>query len=134
MFIVKTFTHLHMPYFKWLTLFISSSTLLCCALPILLISLGFGAVVASLNYNLPALVFLAEHKSWTLVLSATLLLFMARFIWRSQQVCPADPELANYCQMTKRWNKKIFWLSVVIWSIGFFSSVLLQPLRLLFGF
>ncbi|MDQ7050407.1 MAG: hypothetical protein Q9M92_13100 [Enterobacterales bacterium] len=35
---------------KWgvIILFTSSATLLCCALPILLVSLGMGAVVASL--------------------------------------------------------------------------------------
>ena len=49
---------LEKPYLKWLTLFIASGTLLCCALPILLVTLGFGALVASLNYNIPGLVFL----------------------------------------------------------------------------
>ena len=116
-------------YLKWLTLFVTSSTLLCCALPILLVLLGFGAVVASLNYNVPGLVFLAEHKLWTLSLSALLLLFLAWVIWRPNQSCPTDPQLAEHCQMSKRWNKYIFWISVVIWSIGFFFSTLLLPLR-----
>jgi len=126
--------HFNVPYFKWLTLFISSSTLLCCALPILLVSLGFGAAMASLNYNIPALVFIAEHQFWMLILSAGFLLFLARFIWKSQQSCPADPELAKYCQITKHWNKRVFWLSIAIWCIGFFFSVLLQPLRILWAF
>ena len=131
---MKAAIHLNMSYLKWLTLFISSSTLLCCALPILFVSLGFGAAVASLNHNLPALVFLAEHEVWILILSALFLLFLARFIWRPQQSCPSNPELATYCHMTKRWNKIIFWLSVMIWCIGFFTSVLLQPLRTLLNF
>lgn len=117
------------PYLRWVTLFITSGTLLCCALPILLVSLGFGAVVASLNYNIPGLVFLAEHKLWTLSLSALLLLFLAWVIWRPNQACPTDPDLANHCQKAKRWNQRIFWLSVGIWAVGFFFSVLLLPLR-----
>ena len=64
-------------YLRWLTLFATSGTLLCCALSILLVSMGFGAVVASLNYNLPGLMFFAEHKMWTLSLLALLLLFLA---------------------------------------------------------
>ena len=116
-------------YLKWLTLFITSSTLLCCALPILLVSLGFGAIVASLNFNIPGLVFLAEHKLWTLSLSALLLIFLAWVIWRPNQSCPADIQLAAQCQKAKLWNKRIFWLSVSIWSIGFFFSMLLLPLR-----
>ena len=117
---------------RWLTLFITSSTLLCCALPVLLVALGFGAVVANLNYNIPGLVFLAANKLWTLSLSALLLGFLAWVIWRPNQTCPVDPELASRCQVTKRWNQWVFWLSVLIWIIGFFFSVLLLPLRQFF--
>ena len=119
-------------YFKWLTLFITSGTLLCCALPILLVTLGFGAVVASLNYKIPGLVLLAEHQSWTLGLSAIFLVFLAWIIWRPNQTCPSEPDLALQCQQAKQWNKKIFGLSVFIWTIGFFFSVLLLPLRHMF--
>ncbi|NQZ53919.1 MAG: hypothetical protein HRT93_06670 [Piscirickettsiaceae bacterium] len=121
-------------YLRWLTLFITSGTLLCCALPILLVSLGFGAVVASLNYNIPGLLFLAEHKFWTLSLSATLLLFLAWVIWRPNQICPTDSKLAAHCQTTKRWNQRVFWLSAIIWCVGFFFSVLLLPLQRFFDF
>lgn len=117
------------PHFRWMTLFITSGTLLCCAIPVLLVSMGFGAVVASLNYNIPGLTFLAEHKLWTLSISALLLLFLAWIIWRPNQSCPADAQLAIYCQNSKRLNQRIFWLSVVIWVIGFFFSILLLPLR-----
>ena len=121
-------------YLRWVTLLVSSGTLLCCALPVLLVSLGFGAVVASLHYNIPSLIFLAEHKLWTLGLSALLLLFLAWVIWRPNQSCPTDPELLIHCQTGKRWNQKIFWLSVTVWSVGFFFSVLLLPLRQFFNF
>jgi mercuric ion transport protein len=116
-------------YLGWLTLFTSGGTLVCCALPILLVSMGFGAVAASLNYNIPGLVFLAENKIWTLSLSALLLLFLAWVIWRPGQSCPADPELAAYCGKAKKWNRRIFRFSVTIWAIGFFFSYLLLPLR-----
>lgn len=121
-------------YLRWGTLFITSGTLLCCALPIVLVSMGFGAIVASLNFNVPGLLFLAEYKLWTLSLSALLLLFLAWVIWRPNQSCPADPELAAHCQTAKRWNQRVFWLSSIIWCIGFFFSVLLLPLRIYVGF
>lgn len=116
-------------HIKWLTLFVTSGTLICCALPILLVSLGFGSTIASLNYNIPGLLFLAEHKVWTLSLSALLLSFLAWVIWRQNQSCPINPEIAKYCKQTKKWNKRIFFLSVIIWFIGFFTSYLLLPLR-----
>ncbi|PCJ39467.1 MAG: hypothetical protein COA99_10255 [Moraxellaceae bacterium] len=121
------------PYFRWLTLFITSGTLLCCALPIVLVTMGFGAAVASMNVNNPGLAVLAEYKIWTLGLSALLLAFLAWVIWRPNQVCPVSSELATYCQNAKRWNQRVFWISVVIWSMGFFFSVLLLPLRQFFN-
>ena len=116
-------------HLRWLTLFVASGTLVCCVLPIVLVSLGFGAVAASLAYNIPGLVFLAEHKMWTLSLSALLLGFLAWLIWRPNQQCPADARLAAACQQAKRWNKRVFCLSVAIWWVGFFFSVMLLPLR-----
>jgi len=120
------------PYLRWFTLFVTSGTLLCCALPVLLISVGLGTVVASLNYNIPGLMFLAEHNFWILSLSALLLVFMAGVIWRPNQACPSDPKLAAVCQKARNWNQWIFWVSVIIWGIGFFFSILLLPLRQLF--
>ena len=98
-------------------------------MPVLLVSVGLGATMASLNYNVPGLLFLAENKLWTLSLSAILLIFLAWVIWRPNQSCPADPELAKHCEVAKVWNKRIFWISVIIWSFGFFFSILLLPLR-----
>jgi len=117
------------PYLRWITLFVASGTLLCCALPILLVTLGFGAVVASFNYNIPGLIFLAENKIWTLTISALILMVLAWVIWRPNQHCPTVPALAALCKKSKIWNKRIFWISSMIWFIGFFTSFLLLPLR-----
>jgi hypothetical protein len=57
----------------WLVLFTSSSTLICCALPIFLVTLGLGAVSATLFETLPFLVTLAKHKLWMFVGSAAML-------------------------------------------------------------
>ena len=48
----------------WLVLFATSTTLVCCALPIMLVTVGFGAVSAALFSNLPFLVTLAKFKLW----------------------------------------------------------------------
>ncbi len=118
------------PHFGWLALFVSGGTLICCALPIVLVSLGFGAVAASLFYNIPGLLFLAEQKAWTLGLSASLLAVLAWLVWRPGQSCPADPQLAALCTRARTWNRRIFFVGVVIWGIGFFFSYLILPLRL----
>ena len=120
-------------WLSWMTLFVSSGTLLCCAFPILLTALGFGAFIASLYYSIPALVFFAEHKFWILGFSSFLLILLAWVIWRPNQYCPIDPELAQKCQKAKRWNQWLFGFSVAIWLMGLFFSVLLLPLRQLLG-
>lgn len=121
------------PYLRWITLFVTSTTLVCCAIPIILVSLGFGAVVASLNYNIPALVFLGENKVWTLSISALFLVFLTWVVWRPGQQCPSDPDLATRCQTAQRWNRRILIISATIWSVGFFFSVLLLPLSKIAG-
>src|SRR3954469_10860195 len=58
---------------NYLSLFTSLSTLLCCALPSLLVLLGLGATVASVLSSVPWLVSLSRHKAWTFSISGTLI-------------------------------------------------------------
>jgi hypothetical protein len=44
----------------WLTLFAATATLICCALPLVLVTLGFGASVAALTNSVPFLISLSE--------------------------------------------------------------------------
>lgn len=111
-----------------LTLFTSTGTLVCCALPILLVTLGMGAAVASLTSSVPWLVTLSEHKEWVFAASFLMLLLCAWFIYRPGRSCPADPELARACVRMDRINRRIYWFSVTVWLIGFFAAFLLWPL------
>lgn len=112
----------------WLVLFTSSSTLICCALPILLVTLGLGAVSATLFETLPFLVTLAKHKFWMFIASAAMLALGGWALYRPGRYCPADPALAKKCASAHRWNTRIWWASVVIWAIGFFAAYLSLPL------
>lgn len=111
-----------------LTLFTSAGTLVCCALPILLVTLGMGAAVASLTSSVPWLVSLSEHKEWVFVVSFFMLLLCAWFIYRPGRACPVDPELARACARMDKLNRWIYWISVTVWLVGFFSAFLLWPL------
>ncbi len=117
----------------WVVLFTSSTTLVCCALPILLVSLGLGAVSASLFANLPFLVTLAQYKGWMFTGSGAVLLLTGWLLFRSGRACPADPELAQLCDRAYRWNTRFFWASVVIWALGFAAAYLALPIYLRFG-
>ena len=118
---------------SWLTLFTSTGTLVCCALPILLVSLGLGATVAALTSNFPFLITLSEHKTWVFALSGGLLLLAGWLLYRPGRVCPADQALNDVCRRARNWNLLIYGSSAVIWSIGFFAAYLALPLRIWLG-
>ena len=115
---------------SWLVLFASSTTLVCCALPILLVSVGLGAVSASLFANLPFLVTLAQYKAWMFAGSGGVLLLAAWLLFRPGRACPADPVLAEQCEKAQRWNKRFYWVSVGIWVAGFGAAYLALPIYL----
>lgn len=115
--------------FSWLILFTSMGTLLCCALPILLVSLGMGAVVASIVTTVPLLVTLSAHKLWVFVGSAVMLALGGWMLYRSGRTCPTESELARLCEQAQRWNRRIYWLSIMIWGAGFFFAFLFLPIQ-----
>jgi hypothetical protein len=65
-----------------LALFGSASTLLCCALPALLISLGAGAVMAGLTSAIPGIMWLSAHKNVLFVLSGALMTVSTVLWWQ----------------------------------------------------
>lgn len=109
----------------WLVLFASTATLVCCALPILLVSIGMGAVVASLATNVPFLITLSQYKGWTFTITAFILLGAGWALYRPGRTCPSDPELGKLCNNAYWWNTRLFWGAVVIWCIGAFAAFIL---------
>lgn len=103
---LRSETHIQHARWGWFILFASSSTLMCCALPILLVTLGLGAVSATLFESLPFLVTLAHHKAWMFMGSAGLLGLAGWALYRPGRVCPVDPDLAQKCEMAHRWNRR----------------------------
>ena len=115
---------------SWMTLFASTGTLICCALPIMLVTLGLGATVAALTSTFPFLVVLSEHKIWVFAFSGLMLAVSGWLLYRPGRSCPVDPQLGALCSNAHVWNRRIYWLSVVIWSAGFFAAYLALPLRI----
>lgn len=112
----------------WLVLFTSATTLICCALPIVLVGLGFGAVSAALFAGLPFLVTLAQHKAWLFGGGALVLAAAAVALYRPGRACPADPALAEACARADRWNRRLLKLSAGVWAAGFSAAYLSLPL------
>lgn len=118
---------------SWLTLLTSTGTLICCALPILFVTLGLGATVAAVTSAAPFLVSLALHKGWVFAGSGLLLLISGWLLYRPGRVCPSDPALGSLCDRAQRWNRRIHGLSAAIWGVGFFAAYLALPIRIWLG-
>lgn len=117
-----------------LTLVTTSGTLVCCAIPVLLVALGMGAAVSGLVGSLPFLVTLTHYKIYLFVISAALLGIAGWLMFRPGRTCPSDPDLSAICEKIQNWSRGIYWGSIVLWGIGFFASYLLLPLRVWVGF
>jgi len=103
----------------------SSSTLICCALPAMLVAVGAGAALSSLITTVPQLVWFSEHKTAVFCTAGIMLLLSGILQWRSRRLpCPADPTLAHACNRLRRRSLLVYWLSVGLFLLGgFFAFV-----------
>jgi len=102
-----------------LVLFTSSATLICCAIPALLVSLGLGAVLIGLVSNVPQLIWISEHKPLVFGIAGTLLLFAGLMQWHSSRLaCPADKQLAQACMKARKMSNRIYGISLLFFAVG----------------
>jgi hypothetical protein len=101
------------------TLLASSGTLVCCALPALLVTAGAGAALASLVSAVPQLVWLSEHKESLFAAAGLMLAGSGALQWANRRApCPVDPQLRQACLSTRRNALRIYWFSLAIYLVG----------------
>lgn len=105
------------------------STLICCALPALFVSIGLGATMVGLVTTFPSLIWLSENKllvfagSFIMLSASMYMQYRARFL-----PCPIDPDEARACTTARMWSKRVTIFSIVVWVIG--ASFALLPMIL----
>jgi hypothetical protein len=100
-------------------LFASTSTLVCCALPAMLVALGAGAALSSLVSVFPQLVWLSEHKEGLFLFAGLMLLASGAWQWRNRGApCPIDAALRMACLRTRRTAWRVWLASVGLYLIG----------------
>ena len=103
----------------WLSLLASSGTLVCCALPALLVMLGAGAALSGLVAAVPQIVWLSEHKDWVFGTASVLMLGGGVLQWRNRTApCPLDPDLRSACLRTRRWSLVVYGVSLLLLAMG----------------
>ena len=107
----------------FLSLFTSIGTLVCCALPALLVTIGAGAVLAGLISTVPQLVALSTYKIELFVVAGVLVFLTGIYQWKMRNApCPTDPKQAIACKRMRSINKYVFMLSLLLYSVGFFFA------------
>lgn len=128
---VDTTTRERSAILSYFSLFTSLSTLLCCALPSVLVLFGLGASIASMLSFIPWLVTLSRHKQWTFSISGLLIAlsfvntyYIAPRI-RAKQCSPDNP---SACEDASKLSKFLLWLSAGIYTVGAFVAYVLGPI------
>ena len=109
------------------SLFASSSTLVCCAIPAFLVTLGAGAALSSLVSIFPQVVWLSEHKEALFGFAGLMMIGSGTLQWRNRSApCPIDPALRDACLKTRKTASTAYAASVVLYFIGAWFAFL-QP-------
>ena len=102
-----------------ISLFASSSTLICCALPAVFIVVGAGATFASIISVFPFLVVISKYKVSITLVSLLILVFAGYINYRTYYLpCPADPELGRICLQTRKRSRSIYYFSVILFTFA----------------
>ena len=110
----------------WASLAATLGTLICCALPSLLVLLGFGTTVAAAVSAAPWLVVLSQNKVWVF-LAAGLLIVGSRLY--SEYLAPRLVTKGASCPPALgRVTRFAWWGSVGLYAVGFFVAFMLGPI------
>lgn len=106
-----------------LSLFTSIGTLLCCALPALLVTLGMGAALAGVVSTVPWITAVSEYKALVFAGAGIMLALSAFLQWRARYApCPMDPLKAKACMRLRKVSWIILSVSILIYLIGVFFA------------
>lgn len=111
-----------------LALFTSAGTLLCCALPALLILMAGGAAMSSFLSVFPWVIPLSRNKEWVFLLAGALLIVSCILIFKPKGSLACALTGGKGCEMAGRFNQLIFFVSLVFYLAGGFVAYALVPI------
>ena len=103
-----------------LSLFTSLSTLVCCALPVLFVTLGMGATLVSVISIFPWITIISKYKIYIFILAGLMLILSIFLFWQARNnSCPIDSKQAQICSKMRLLNAIILIISTITFLIGF---------------
>ena len=118
---------------SFFSLFGSTTTLLCCALPATLSIVAGGAAVGSLISVFPWLIPISKHHNWIFLIAGILLLINGIFVIKPKGKVACSITGGKGCEVAGSFSKWMFWFSVILYSIGAFFAYAYVPLMELMG-
>ena len=110
-------------FFPILSLFTSVGTLLCCALPALLVTLGMGAALAGFISVAPWITVISKYKIIIFIVAGILLSLSSYFLWVNRNApCPVDEKQAKACVLLRKFSLYTVIISIIIYFTGFFFA------------
>lgn len=101
----------------FLSLFTSSATLICCALPALFVLFGAGASFAVIVSHFPQLIWISKHKT-VLFIMAGILLAASKALQTKNQKNVCDIKKKDVCESTRQWSNITWRISALIFIIA----------------
>ena len=114
-----------------LTLFTSSGTLVCCVLPAVVATIAGGAAVSSMLSTFPFLIPLSMNKGWIFIIAAILIAINGYMVFKPNQKVACDVD-EDGCDVTGRFNKRMFYISASVLAVGAFFAYALVPILVYF--
>ena len=113
---------------SFLSLFGSSATLLCCALPATLSIVAGGAAVGSLISVFPWLIPLSRYHNWLFLIAGILLFVNGVFVLSPKGKVACSITGGKGCEVAGSFSKWMFRFSIVLYGIGAFFAYAYVPI------
>lgn len=112
----------------FLSLFTSTGTLLCCALPAALAAVAGGAAISAYVSTFPWVIPLSRHKGWIFLVAGALIAVNGILTLRPQGTLACAVTGGRGCEVAGRFSKVMFWIAAVIYAMGVFMTYGIVPL------
>lgn len=113
---------------RFLAVFTSTGTLLCCALPAALAALAGGAAISAYVATFPWVIPLSRHKGWIFLAAGALILVSGVFTLRPHGKLSCAVTGGKGCEEAGVFSKWAFWIAASIFVVGTFMTYGIVPL------
>ena len=114
------------------SVFGSTGTLVCCAIPAVLSVIAGGAAVSAFVTVFPWVIPISRYKGWLFLVAGILLIINGVLTLKpkSKMVCAITG--GKGCEVAGGFTKVVFWFAVTVYCIGAFAAYALVPLLIFF--